>query len=160
MGSEDSVGATEGVRPPAGWYPDPWGQAPWRWWDGTVWTGYAGASDRPPISARRRARGWFPPRDNHDGALRGGGIALAGFVAAYVASLGFALLTVAAGASVHSIVVTAAGQVGLWGGFFVACVVAARRQGDHSLAQLGLRDRPGVTWASDRLPASPFASPP
>jgi hypothetical protein len=26
---------------PAGWYPDPWRQARWRWWDGHQWTGYA-----------------------------------------------------------------------------------------------------------------------
>jgi RsiW-degrading membrane proteinase PrsW (M82 family) len=25
---------------PAGWYPDPWRQAWWRWWDGRQWTGY------------------------------------------------------------------------------------------------------------------------
>ena len=24
----------------AGWYPDPWRQAWWRWWDGGQWTGY------------------------------------------------------------------------------------------------------------------------
>lgn len=24
------------------WYPDPWHQANWRWWDGRVWTGYTG----------------------------------------------------------------------------------------------------------------------
>ncbi|MFL5821096.1 MAG: PrsW family glutamic-type intramembrane protease [Solirubrobacteraceae bacterium] len=26
---------------PAGWYPDPWAQARWRWWDGREWTGHA-----------------------------------------------------------------------------------------------------------------------
>ena len=26
--------------PAAGWYPDPWGQAATRWWDGTTWTGH------------------------------------------------------------------------------------------------------------------------
>ncbi len=25
---------------PAGWYPDPWGQAPWRWYDGHAWTAH------------------------------------------------------------------------------------------------------------------------
>lgn len=27
---------------PAGWYPDPWGQAAQRWWDGSQWTGHTG----------------------------------------------------------------------------------------------------------------------
>jgi hypothetical protein len=26
--------------PPAGWYPDPWGKAAQRWWDGRQWTGH------------------------------------------------------------------------------------------------------------------------
>ena len=28
--------------PPAGWYPDPSAAATWRYWDGSVWTGYEG----------------------------------------------------------------------------------------------------------------------
>jgi protease PrsW len=28
------------VTTPAGWFPDPWHLAPWRWWDGRVWTSY------------------------------------------------------------------------------------------------------------------------
>jgi hypothetical protein len=32
----------------AGWYPDPWQQAPLRWWDGREWTGHVGdPSPRP-----------------------------------------------------------------------------------------------------------------
>jgi uncharacterized protein DUF2510 len=31
---------------PPGWYPDPWGVAPYRWWDGATWT----ANVSPPIS--------------------------------------------------------------------------------------------------------------
>ncbi len=28
----------DGAPPEPGWYPDPWGVAPWRWWDGMAWT--------------------------------------------------------------------------------------------------------------------------
>lgn len=27
------------MPPPPGWYPDPWGQAAYRWFDGCQWTG-------------------------------------------------------------------------------------------------------------------------
>jgi uncharacterized protein len=30
--------------PAAGWYPDPYGQAPQRWWDGSQWTGQVGGT--------------------------------------------------------------------------------------------------------------------
>ncbi len=28
------------VTPTPGWYPDPWAQAAWRWWDGRTWTAH------------------------------------------------------------------------------------------------------------------------
>ncbi len=30
------------INSPAGWYPDPWGLTPWRWWDGFAWTTHGG----------------------------------------------------------------------------------------------------------------------
>ncbi len=35
--SPPAAGSTPTVGP--GWYPDPWQQSPWRWWDGSQWTG-------------------------------------------------------------------------------------------------------------------------
>jgi hypothetical protein len=31
------------VPPVAGWYADPWSQAPLRWWDGLQWTSHTGS---------------------------------------------------------------------------------------------------------------------
>lgn len=39
------------MRAPAGWYDDPWSQAPWRWWDGRQWTGNTTGETAPlPIA--------------------------------------------------------------------------------------------------------------
>lgn len=35
-------GSAPAVTTPPGWYPDPWQQAPHRWWDGTTWTSHTG----------------------------------------------------------------------------------------------------------------------
>lgn len=35
----------------AGWYADPWAQAPFRWWDGRAWTGYTNGALPPPPAA-------------------------------------------------------------------------------------------------------------
>jgi Domain of unknown function (DUF4328)/Protein of unknown function (DUF2510) len=40
------------ATPPPGWYPDPWRQAPLRYWDGVQWTGYTSG---PPAPADRRS---------------------------------------------------------------------------------------------------------
>ena len=43
MAGQDSGGTV-----PVGWHPDPWGQAPYRWWDGTRWTEHTTTDlDRP-----------------------------------------------------------------------------------------------------------------
>ena len=41
---------TKGNPPtvPPGWYPDPWGAAPLRWWDGRAWSWQTTAPGPPP----------------------------------------------------------------------------------------------------------------
>jgi CAAX protease family protein len=134
-----SPDASTAVLPPAGWYPDPWQLAPWRWWDGAQWTGYAGASYPPPV-AGEPSRSWFPrrkPRDT-EGGQRGGGIAIAGFVAAFVLAQLFGLAAVALGLGRHTTSFLLISEVGLWTGLLGACVLAVRRHGTGSLRDLGL----------------------
>src|SRR5262249_10535167 len=88
-----------------GWYLDPRGTVSWKWWDGAHW---ADAPEPPYVE-----RGWFPPRADRTHGIRGGVLALAGFVLAEVLSLGAALAAVALGAGKHSVLVLCAGVVGL-----------------------------------------------
>jgi membrane protease YdiL (CAAX protease family) len=127
--------------PEAGWYADPWRQAPWRWWDGRAWTGYAGPYAAPVTPSRS----WFPSRGERDETLemRGGWIAIAGFVSAIALSVGGLLAARAAGVSDRSVWYIVAGQVGLWSGLIGACLLAVRRHSNGSLRSLGLT-RP--TW--------------
>ncbi len=119
-----------------GWYQDPWGQAAYRWWDGTAWTGYAGPDVAPVVPSRS----WFPRRGERDDAMaiRGGGIACAGVVTALVLGLGSALAMRAAGVAAGSLWIIVVSELGLWTGLLGACVLAVRRYGDGSLRRLGL----------------------
>lgn len=46
-----------------GWYPDPWGQADWRWWDGQQWTHHISAPlPPPPPSGGRLGDSFFAPK--------------------------------------------------------------------------------------------------
>lgn len=66
MGACDTPGVSH-VPPPPGWYPDPWRQAPWRWWDGGRWTAHVSQPPRPTpwllphiaVEAERRAANWL-----------------------------------------------------------------------------------------------------
>jgi hypothetical protein len=127
--------------PPPGWYSDPWGEQPWRWWDGTQWTGYAGADWSAGPIAAATGRSWFPrrtPRDT-EGGLQGGGIAVLGFVAAFVLAQLFGLVAVGLGLGRHTTMFLLISEIGLWSGLFGACVVAVHRHGSGSLRDLGLR---------------------
>lgn len=37
--ARSSAALPVGLVTPPGWYPDPWGQSPSRWWDGSYWSG-------------------------------------------------------------------------------------------------------------------------
>jgi hypothetical protein len=119
------------VLPAPGWYPDPWGLSPARWWDGATWTGYVAIAPAPE-------RSWIPPRRSKEGALRGGVVALAGLVGALALSALGALLVVPFGGSVHSLEALCLSQAGLWLALFAACKVAVVRHGDGKLRELGL----------------------
>jgi DNA polymerase-3 subunit epsilon len=44
------------MHAPAGWYDDPWSQAPWRWWDGQQWKGHTSVETAPsPIAGATAA---------------------------------------------------------------------------------------------------------
>ena len=70
--------------------------------------------------------------------LRGGLIALLGFVGAIVLSFLGALLVLPFGGSVHSLEALCLSQAGLWLSLIVACKVAVVRHGSGSLRDLGL----------------------
>jgi hypothetical protein len=44
-----SAGA--GTSPAAGWYPDPSGSAPWRWWDGRQWSVQTRPDQQEPVTS-------------------------------------------------------------------------------------------------------------
>jgi membrane protease YdiL (CAAX protease family) len=83
-------------------------------------------------------RSWIPPRDNHEHAMRGGGIAFLGFVAAEAASLLAVFVVWLLGGSIHSLAALCAGQAALWICLFGACKLAVRHHGGGSLRELGL----------------------
>lgn len=122
---------------PEGWYKDPYGRMPFRWWDGTRWSPYARGDevqwdpiDTQPVAARRLG---FPTM----------GVALSGFAIAVV--LSYAVLNVLrsngrpGGLSVELLLT----EVALWLPMIGACWFVSRRRGERSLAiDYGLRWRP------------------
>jgi membrane protease YdiL (CAAX protease family) len=130
----------ETTGPPPAWHPDPEDAARWRWWDGHRWTSFTEPSPpalHPWVPARRHVGA--PGGEAADGALRGGGgIALVGFVAAELLSVGLVLLALELGASERSVLTLAISGIAFWMGLSAACVLAVRRYGTGSLRDLGL----------------------
>jgi membrane protease YdiL (CAAX protease family) len=119
---------------PPNWYRDPWGIAPWRWWDGTQWTPaiYGPYGEAWPLAFRMPAP--FVPKGP---GIKGGGIAAVG------AGIGFAASTVV----VIAFVVSSHGnfdindpwyllwsQLALWVCFIGAVVIASKKNGTGSLS--------------------------
>jgi membrane protease YdiL (CAAX protease family) len=130
---------------PAGWYVDPLGQESWRWWDGRRWLANGAA-------AAVRTRPWVPATTDHDHAVRGGVLALVGWIAAIALGYGSATLAIELGADESSLLVLCIGQAGLWAGMFGTCVIVARRN-RIGLRGLGLTRLRGRDWGPGALTA-------
>jgi membrane protease YdiL (CAAX protease family) len=114
---------------PPGWYPDPWHQSTWRWWDGHAWTAYTDRWYGSGISA---------PADR---PLRAGGIAFLGFMVGIGLSTVIAVVLILMGYETTDPALLLGSQLGLWIGLAGSCVIAVKVRGTGSLADLGL-DRP------------------
>jgi Protein of unknown function (DUF2510) len=69
----------------AGWYPDPWNVAPWRWWDGVQWTPglYGPYGEAWPVANSRP----LVPAEPKGPGIKGGGVAAVGALLGAVASV-------------------------------------------------------------------------
>jgi uncharacterized protein len=117
---------------PPGWYPDPWRQSTWRWWDGNAWTVYTDL--------------WFgaPAPQTVGQPLRAGGIAMLGFLAGLAISTVIGIVLLVLGYETTDPAFVLGSGLGLWIGLGGSCLVAVRVKGSGSLADLGL-DKPRWT---------------
>ena len=131
---------------PAGWYIDPLGEQSWRWWDGHRWL-----TDSATVAVRQRP--WVPERADHDHGIRGGVLALVGFVVAIALGYGFSVVATSLGADENSLLVLCIGEAGLWTGMFGTCLVVARRNGSGKLRGLGLMGLRGQDFGAGAVTA-------
>lgn len=124
-----------GTGPPSpGWYPDPWGSASLRWWDGEAWT--SGVSDTG-VDAPPPPRELDQPPTFDKRALP---VAIAAYVVAGVAAV--AAGVVATAVTESDVVVIVAAQTALYGTLVYTCRRTARTYGTGSWrTDLGLRFR-------------------
>jgi uncharacterized protein len=138
--SDQETGAGEVLqtgRVPEGWYRDPYGRMPFRWWDGTTWSPYARGDDVQwdPIDAQ--------PETVRRPGVPSMGAALVGF--AIAVGLSFAVLEIlrSNGKPGGLWVELVLSEVALWLPMLGACWYVSRRRGERSFASdFGLRWRP------------------
>jgi membrane protease YdiL (CAAX protease family) len=132
------------VQPTPGWYSDPWRAAPLRWWDGVQWTDRTYQPAFPPVATDTLARARTD--------LRGGGIALLGFVGANLLGLGCALLAGVFGVPARSVGAAVFGLFGLWTGLTLTAYVITHRREGGTLADVGF------AWPTGRELAKGFGT--
>ncbi len=133
------AGPSPGPVFPPNWYRDPWGVAPWRWWDGTQWTPviYGPYGEAWPLPARVSL-----PFVAKGPGIKGGGVAAVGAGIGLAATIAVAVVY-AIGThdqfDVNDPWFLLTSQLALWVGFVGAVVVASRMNGTGSLvADYGL----------------------
>jgi membrane protease YdiL (CAAX protease family) len=114
---------------------------PWRWWDGSAWTGHVG--DGVPTLEEVQVRRWFPRRGDVDrtGAIRGFWLAVGAFLVGIGGSVAWGWVASRFDWSDGGQML--ASQLGLWIPLVVACLLAVRRYGTGRLRDLGAR---GLGW--------------
>jgi membrane protease YdiL (CAAX protease family) len=123
--------------PSPGWYADPWHpptSGAQRWWDGTQWTS-ASRAGAPPAATTTAV----PPVE-----IRGGGLALLGFMGANALAMLAVLAVGRLGVPLRSTGAQIAGLFGLWTGLALTAYAITHRRPGGSLADLGF------TWPTGR----------
>jgi membrane protease YdiL (CAAX protease family) len=111
-------------QPAPGWYADPFGDEPFRWWDGTAWTPAIAAvpTAAPPELPPRRAVALLPPLP-----FKAAGWALLAIVASAVFA---GMVSVALNAlDAPGPVILGVSQLALWTPMVGACLYTSRRLG-------------------------------
>jgi membrane protease YdiL (CAAX protease family) len=122
---------------PEGWYEDPYGRMPFRWWDGTKWSPYA----------RDVEVEWDPIETKPTVAQRPGLPAMGVALTSFALGVGLSYLVLELlrsngkpGGLAAELVLS---EIGLWLPLLGACLFVSRRRGERSLVKdYGLRWRP------------------
>jgi len=111
---------------PEGWYEDPFGRLPLRWWDGAAWSPYARGTDVVwdplPITPVTASRAGIPAM----------GVALTGFALGVALSFGVIIALRAAGTPGGVVAELVLGEIALWLPLLGACGYVSSRRGTGS----------------------------